>query len=166
MDHQSESRFSVGNISISRVEESDFNESSDLSLGSDQWIITTANKVYNYLGKGYPESVYHRAFEIELRKNGIKHATEVNIPILYEGEQVGIGRADIIIYRNSTPNNDVILEFKSIAGMIGIKEMVQIGHYMRQLSIPTGIIINFCQPTIEPGNSENKVVFIIGKNQE
>jgi GxxExxY protein len=164
MDIPNESSFNIGNNSITRVEESLLDDTTIADIGSDQWIISIANKVYSYLGRGYTESVYQRAFEIELRRNNIRYATEVNIPILYEGEQVGIGRADTIIYKDN-PIENIILEFKSIAGVIGIKELEQIGHYMRHLGIPTGIIINFPQPVMDRRIPIDKVNYIIGKNQ-
>jgi hypothetical protein len=36
-------------------------------------VIAGANAVYKELGTGYSESVYHRAMEVECRRNGIRY---------------------------------------------------------------------------------------------
>lgn len=125
-------------------------------VGSERWIIKKANEIYTILGKGYPECVYHRAFEYELRSSGINYESEKLVPVYYKGNQVGHGRADIVI---SEPI-PMILEFKAISGSVGIKELEQLGHYMRHLNMNVGIIINFSQPSINPRTS---VDFIIGR---
>lgn len=125
-------------------------------IGSERWVIKKANEIYTILGKGYPECVYHRAFELELRQSGIHYESEKLVPIYYKGHQVGHGRADIVI-KDPTP---MILEFKAIGGSVGIKELEQLGHYMRHLNVNVGIIINFSQPSVNPRTS---VDFIVGR---
>lgn len=125
-------------------------------VGSERWIIKKANEIYTNLGKGYPECVYHRAFEVELRDAGLQYESEKLVPIVYKNVQVGYGRADIVV-KGETP---MILEFKAIGGSVGIKELEQLGHYMRHLEVNVGIIINFSQPSINPRTS---VDFIVGR---
>lgn len=122
-------------------------------VGSERWIIKKANEIYTTLGKGYPECIYHRAFEYELRNAGIHYESEKIVPIMYKGVNVGHGRADIVL-------DSMVLEFKSISGNVGIKELEQLGHYMRHLKLNVGIIINFTQPSISQRSS---VDFIIGR---
>ena len=52
------------------------------------------------------------------------------------------------------------MEFKAISGNVGVKELEQLGHYMRHLDVSVGIIINFSQPSINPRTS---VDFIVGR---
>lgn len=125
-------------------------------VGSERWIIKKANEIYTILGKGYPECVYHRAFEYELRTAGIVYESEKLVPIYYKKIHVGHGRADIVI----SGDNNIILEFKAISGNVGVKELEQLGHYMRHLDVSVGIIINFSQPSINPRTS---VDFIVGR---
>ena len=126
-------------------------------IGTDRWIMCKANEIYTELGKGYPECVYHKAFEYELKKANIEYESEKIITILYKDTvQVGYCKADIVISKPFP----LILEFKSISNNIGMKELEQLGHYMKQLKIVNGAIINFSQPSINPKNS---VDFIFGR---
>lgn len=115
------------------------------------WFIDKAKEIYNTLGRGYPECVYHRAFEHELRLAGIKYESEKIIPITYKDVQVGYGRADIVL-------DNLILEFKSNVSPPKLSEMEQINHYMRHLDIKKGIIINFGQPSSTQRESIDYVI--------
>ena len=128
-----------------------------MEIGSEQWLLDKAKEIYNTLGRGYPECVYHRAFEYELRYAGIKYESEKLIPILYKGAQVGFGRSDIVI-----SDYDVILEFKAIVTVPKLTEMEQINHYMRHLGISKGIIINFGQPSV---NQRESIDYVIIKKE-
>lgn len=148
----------IGGITLERLNsltDSLDNESLP-DVGSERWVLKKANEIYTIIGKGYPECVYHRAFEHELRLAGILYESEKLVPIIYKGVQVGYGRADILI----KGNYPMILEFKAIGGSVGIKELEQLGHYMKHLSVDVGIIINFPQPSL---NARSSVDFIIGR---
>lgn len=118
-------------------------------------LIGIAKDIYNTLGRGYPECVYHKAFEVELRLRQIPFESEKIVPIVYKNVQVGYGRADIVL-------NDTIIEFKSLVGPPRLPEMEQINHYMRHLGIQKGIIINFGQPSM---NQRETVDYVIIKNE-
>lgn len=102
-------------------------------------IIDMGNKILNVLGSGHTESVYHRAFEVEFRKQGIEYASEVVAPIYYRGMYVGHGRADIVI------PGILVMELKATSGPPRDLERSRIKTYMESLEIPDGIIINFSQ---------------------
>ena len=72
-------------------------------------ILAAAFRVHTVLGPGLLESVYATALAYELNKRGLLVATEVTIPVLYEGVDLGLSfRADM------TVNGRVILELKSV----------------------------------------------------
>ncbi len=127
-----------------------------MTVGSENWFIEKAKEIYNTLGKGYPECVYHRAYEYELRMNGVNYESEKLVPVKYKGVQVGYGRADIVL-------DDTILEFKSNANPPRLPEMEQINHYMRHLNISKGIIINFGQPSI---NQRETIDYVIIRKED
>lgn len=127
-------------------------------VGSENWFIEKAKEIYNTLGKGYPECVYHRAYEYELRLNNINYESEKLVPVKYKGMQVGYGRADIVLDDYNT-----ILEFKSNVNPPRLPEMEQINHYMRHLNISKGIIINFGQPSI---NQRETIDYVIIRKDE
>lgn len=150
----------IGGIILEQVESlTEDNPNSEPIIGSERWIIHKANEVYTILGKGYPECIYHKAFMYELRQAGIDYETEKIVPIMYKNTQVGHGRADIVL----APPYNTIIEFKSISNSVGLKELAQLGHYMKNLDLKTGIIINFSQPSI---NARNSVDFIVGRVSE
>ena len=102
-------------------------------------IIMLSNDIYNTIGPGYNEVIYHRAFEVALRLKGIAYESEVVTPIIYQNHTVGHGRIDLIV------NKMVIIELKAIANLNNNDSIIQIKNYMRQQSIVHGLIINFGQ---------------------
>lgn len=103
-----------------------------------------AQDIWNALGPGYSESIYHTAFEVALRKRGISYETERIIPVSYEGQNVGHVRADLIV-------GDTVIELKSVA-RITEQFRIQIQNYMRLLDFREGYLINF--PTGYSNNPE------------
>jgi len=57
-------------------------------------IIGCAMKVHNSLGNGFPEVIYQRALAIEMTSNGLLFEKEKDMPIIYEGQQIGSRRVD------------------------------------------------------------------------
>jgi GxxExxY protein len=53
--------------------------------------------VYNALGFGFLEQIYARALEIVLRRAGLNVQREVPIPVMFDGEQIGFHRLDMLI---------------------------------------------------------------------
>ena len=95
-----------------------------------------AEKIYNTLGPGYSESVYHNAMEVGLRTHGIPYETERIIPIEYESHVVGNMRADLIV------NKELVVELKSVR-TLNDSARLQAQQYLRLLNIPKAILINF-----------------------
>ena len=102
-------------------------------------IIMLSNDIYNTIGPGYNEVIYHRAFEVALRLKSLPYESEVVTPIVYQNHTVGHGRIDLIV------NKMVIIELKAIANLNNNDSIIQIKNYMRQQSINFGLIINFGQ---------------------
>ena len=103
-----------------------------------------SNKIFNILGNSYKEHIYVNAMCIHLRNENYKFQTEVIIPIMYEGMQLGYERADIIIYEPFK----CIIEFKAQTNQLSKKELTQLLKYQQNMNIENGILINF-------GNSKN-----------
>ena len=70
-------------------------------------IIKAFYKVYNTLGYGFLEKVYHNAFLIELRNLGFDVKSQYPIDVYYEEFMVGEYFADIIV------DNCIIIENKA-----------------------------------------------------
>ena len=60
-------------------------------------IIGSAMQVHNVLGNGFQDVIYQRALAIELTKRGLAFAREVEMPIFYDGEQIGLRRVDFFV---------------------------------------------------------------------
>ena len=92
--------------------------------------------VYNELGYGFLEKVYHNAMIIELKKRGFEIDNQKKLNVLYKNEIVGEYIPDIIV------NNKVILEFKTVEYLLEIHEN-QLLNYLKATDCEVGIILNF-----------------------
>lgn len=70
-------------------------------------IIKIFYQVYNTLGHGFIESIYHNAMIIELTQAGLKVESEKPIAVYYNGRIVGTFSADLVV------EDKVILELKA-----------------------------------------------------
>lgn len=124
----------------------------DISILDDKnkYIYTMAQKVYEQLGTGHTEFIYHRAMEIELRSNGYNYETEKRVLILYKdcnGIEYTLGEERIDLYVHDTKT---IIELKAMITSPKETEIAQIKKYYRELKkinmdAEYGIIINFPQ---------------------
>lgn len=115
----------------------DYNIPQDPEEDIFKWCERKSSEIVKTLGRGHRETVYHNAFEVELKCNHIPYEKEVVIPIQYKGYQIGFGRADIIV------NKQMILEFKAVNKTLGTQEVQQLKKYMEFTGISKGMLINF-----------------------
>jgi GxxExxY protein len=102
-----------------------------------------ANKVFQALGTGFSEYIYHRAFEVELRHMGISYESKKIIPINYRKINIGYGEADLLV---TMDNMIIVVELKAISQVPREIEIAQVHTYMNNdLTIKFGIVINFPQ---------------------
>jgi GxxExxY protein len=93
-------------------------------------------EVYNELGGGFLESVYHKAFAIALQQAGLVVSTQVPVPVHFRGLAVGDFIADI------TVNKCVLLELKAVSALDKAHEG-QILNYLRATEFEVGLLLNF-----------------------
>ncbi len=60
-------------------------------------IIGCAFKVHSTLGNGFQEVIYPRAPEIELKKCGLSFVREYEMPVYYDGYNIGSRRVDFLV---------------------------------------------------------------------
>ena len=61
-------------------------------------IVSSAMKVQSLLGPGLLESAYQACLAHELRKRGLVVASQVGLPVVYDGEKIELGyRIDLIV---------------------------------------------------------------------
>ena len=100
-------------------------------------VLDAAFKVHTTLGPGLLESVYETTMAYEVRKSGLNVATQVSLPIIYDGQQLESGlRLDMLVERC------VIVELKSVETMNPVYE-AQIMTYLRLSAVRLGFLINF-----------------------
>jgi GxxExxY protein len=100
-------------------------------------VLDAAFKVHTTLGPGLLESVYETTMAYEVRKSGLNVATQVALPILYDGQKLESGfRLDILVEKC------VIAELKSVETMNPVYE-AQIMTYLRLSGVRLGFLINF-----------------------
>ncbi len=113
-------------------------------------IIGYAIKVHKKLGPGLLEKIYEECLKYELEKNGYNVKQQFNVAIdYYDLELANPLRLDLLI------NDCIIVELKTVEKFHPIDE-AKLLTYMKLLSIPQGLLINFntlnitksCKPLI------------------
>lgn len=68
-------------------------------------IIGCAMEVHKRLGNGFQEIIYQRALEIEMKISGLDFRREMEMPIFYRDEQIGMRRVDFFCSRQNNGGN-------------------------------------------------------------
>jgi GxxExxY protein len=105
-------------------------------------IIGAAYKVYNQLGFGFLESVYHKAMLIELAKYDLNVESEKPLNVFYDNQVVGDFNADLFVEKT------VLVELKSRENLAKGHE-VQLVNYLNALRKEIGLLINFGPSGVE-----------------
>ncbi len=92
--------------------------------------------VYKTLGSLHKESVYQKALVSEFAKNNISFDREVELPVVYDGEEVGKYRADFVI------DGKIIVEVK--VSKFNSREFEnQLFHYLATSGYRLAFLVNF-----------------------
>ncbi len=98
-------------------------------------------EIYETLGYGHTESIYHNALEVLLRINSIPYETERIIPVEFKGYSIGNVRCDIVI------DHSVIVELKTITKLRPC-DRLQLENYLKLTGYHFGYLVNF-GPSLE-----------------
>ena len=100
-------------------------------------ILQAAFRVHSVMGPGLLESVYEAALGHELRKTGLRVATQVEVPAVFDGIKLDVAfRADMIV------EMQVILELKSVEALAPVHSK-QLLNYLRLSGLKVGLLLNF-----------------------
>jgi len=99
-------------------------------------IIKAFYKVYNTLGYGFLEKIYENALFIELLEMGLFVEKQEQIKVYYEGEEVGVYFADLIVEKC------VIVELKASQALCEEHEF-QLINYLKATEMEVGLLLNF-----------------------
>ena len=119
-------------------------------------IISSAMRVHSVLGPGLLESVYQGCLHHELRKRDFQVASQVGLPVVYDGEKIELGyRIDLVV------ENLVVVEVKSVEAIRPVHQ-AQLLSDMRLSGIGVGLLINFYVTHLRDGIKR----MVDGKNWE
>lgn len=100
-------------------------------------IVGSAIKVHKILGPGLLESVYEKCLKYELEQKGYQVLQQVRVPIRYEKIVIESElKIDLLV------NDTIVVELKTVEKLLPVHE-AQLLTYMRLLSKPQGLLINF-----------------------
>ncbi len=99
-------------------------------------IIKVFFRVYNTLGHGFLEAIYHNAMVLELSGSGFNVETEKPIAVMYNDHVVGTFAADLVV------NGKIIVELKAKERIAEAHE-AQLVNYLRATDLEIGLLLNF-----------------------
>jgi GxxExxY protein len=99
-------------------------------------IISAFYKVYNTLGYGFIERLYHNAMIIEIAQDGLFVEIEKPIVVYYGANVLGNFEADLVVERR------VIVELKAVEKLQPSHE-AQLVNYLGATDIEIGLLFNF-----------------------
>ena len=112
-------------------------------------VIKYAFKVHNTLGNGFQEVIYQRAMEIELHEAGLDFSREFEMPIFYEGIQIGTRRVDFLVEKIISVELKAVIRLESV-------HLAQAMNYLEAYNLEVGLLINFGANSLEFKRLTNK----------
>ena len=100
-------------------------------------IVDAAMKVHSALGPGLLESAYEACLKHELSKRGLTVASQVLLPVQYDGVAIDAGyRIDLLV------EDAVVVELKAVEKVVSIHE-AQLLTYLKLSGKKLGLLLNF-----------------------
>ena len=99
-------------------------------------IIGCAMKVHSTLGNGFQEVIYQRALAIEMERQGLEFKREMEMPIYYEGIDIGTRRVDFFVGEN------IMVELKALIKLEEV-HLAQAMNYCQAYNLPIGLLNQF-----------------------
>ncbi len=105
-------------------------------------VIGAAIEVHKELGAGLLESAYEACFCEELRRRGLRHRRQVELPLRYKGVTLEVGyRIDILV------EELVLVEVKAVEKLLPV-HTAQVLTYLRLANLRVGLLFNFHCPIL------------------
>jgi GxxExxY protein len=105
-------------------------------------VIGCAMRVHSSLGNGFQEVIYQRCMEIEMSKGGLEYAREHEMPIYYDGIEVGTRRVDFLV------ETVLSVELKATTELEDV-HLAQALNYLEAYNLEVGLLINFGAKSLE-----------------
>jgi GxxExxY protein len=126
-------------------------------------VFQLSTRVFESLGPGHNEQIYHKALHHELFCNSIHADAERHLDVVYTDSKgyshsLVSERIDLYVHKNQdsiftdVQEAPIVIELKAISKILNIIEETQVRKYFRELSkqgiYPRyGILVNFPQPS-------------------
>ena len=104
-------------------------------------IIGAAIAVHRELGPGFLESIYESALKTALRHRGLMYEAQKEVTVLFEGEEAGTHRLDLVV------EEEIVVELKAIKALEEI-HFAQVRSYLKATELHVGLLMNFNTPTL------------------
>jgi|ERR1700693_271023 GxxExxY protein len=105
-------------------------------------IIGAAFEVYNELGCGFLERVYHRALQVELIQRGFRAELEKRLTVHYKSTIVGQYDADLIV------EDCVVVEVK-VAPQYDRRDEAQLLNELKATRLKVGLLLHIGRTKVE-----------------
>lgn len=116
----------------------------DINAVSGQ-IVDAAMKVHTVLGPGLLEHAYQVCLAHELRKRGRRVDSEVLMPVVYDGLELGLAyRIDLLV------EECVVVEIKAVASILPVHK-AQLLSQLKLSDQRVGLLINFNVARLKDG---------------
>lgn len=93
-------------------------------------------EVFNALGSGFKESVYHRALVKEFKLRKLNFDEKKRLKIYFKDEEVGVYEPDFVV------DNKIVVEIKAVPMMPKQFEK-QLYYYLKCTEYKLGLLVNF-----------------------
>ena len=113
-------------------------------------VIGCAMKVHSEIGFGFQELIYQRALGYEMRRQGISFERESDMPVFYDGVQVGTRRVDFFV------EGVVLVELKAVSVPLDRLHVVQVRNYLEVFGLDVGLLLNFGRESLEVKRLRNR----------
>jgi len=99
-------------------------------------IIGCAMRVHAVMGNGFQEVIYQRCMAIEMQKQGLGFARELEMSIYYDDINVGTRRVDFFV------EDTIMVELKAVINLEDV-HLAQAMNYLEAYKMEIGLLINF-----------------------
>ena len=107
-------------------------------------------KVHSTLGNGFQEVIYQRALAIEMTRQELSFVREMEMPVYYNGQQIGTRRVDFFV------EDKIMVELKAIIQLEDV-HLAQAINYLEAYNMEIGLLINFGSKSLEFKRVQNKM---------
>ena len=99
--------------------------------------MAAAFEVYNEMGHGFLEEVYHESLELELNQRGTNYVSKPKLPLSYKGQLLKKQyEADLFVI------GEIVVELKAVKALVPEHE-AQLINYLRATRKRVGYLVNF-----------------------